>query len=166
MQFLIDHPWFMEGGESLPVHKDSPGMLSGYPLRLTSGHTRWSIHSISRDQAMLLQLQRGEPVLWMHPGDMTTRGLQDHDKIRIYNDHGSFEARVRPGARIQPGMLQLFHAWEPYQFKDWQGQQTPVTAPWKGLHLAGGYSQLHYRMFYGSPGHNPRGVGVEVEKVV
>jgi DMSO reductase family type II enzyme molybdopterin subunit len=165
MQFLVDHPWFIDAGESLPVHKDSPGMRSGYSLRLTSGHTRWSIHAISRDQAMLLRLQRGEPAVWMHPGDMAERGLADHDKVRVFNDHGAFEARVRPGARLQPGMLQLYHAWEPYQFKDWEGQQAPVSAPWKGLHLAGGYGQLHYRMFYGSPGHNPRGVGVEVEKV-
>ncbi len=165
MQFLIDHPWFLAGGEALPVHKDSPGMRSGKSLRLTSGHTRWSIHAISRDQKMLLRLQRGEPAVWMHPSDMAARGLADHDRIRVYNEHGAFEARVRPGARMQPGMIQLYHAWEPYQFKDWQGQQAPVAAPWKPLHLAGGYSQLHYRMYYGSPGHNPRGTGVEVEKV-
>ncbi|MCC6641724.1 MAG: molybdopterin-dependent oxidoreductase, partial [Deltaproteobacteria bacterium] len=166
MQFLIDHPWFLAGGEALPVHKDSPGMRSGKSLRLTSGHTRWSIHAISRDQKMLLHLQRGEPAVWMHPADMAARGLADHDRIRVFNGHGAFEARVRPGARMQPGMIQLFHAWEPYQFKNWQGQQAPVVAPWKPLHLAGGYAQLHYRMYYGSPGHNPRGVGVEVEKVV
>jgi DMSO reductase family type II enzyme molybdopterin subunit len=166
MQFLIDHPWFMDGGEALPVHKDSPGLRSGLPLRLTSGHNRWSIHAIQRDQKLLLRLQRGEPAVWMHPADMARRGLRDHDRIRVFNGHGAFEARVRPAARMQPGMLQLFHAWEPYQFKDWRGQQDPVPAPWKPLHLAGGYGQLHYRMFYNSPGHNPRGVGVEVEKVI
>ncbi len=164
-QFLLDHPWFMEGGESLPVHKDSPGMVSGYPLRLTSGHNRWSIHSFQRDQKMLLRLQRGEPAVWMHPKDMQSRGIKDHDKIRVHNDHGAFEARVKYAPRMQPGMIQLYHAWEPYQFKGWKGQQEPVAAPWKPLHLAGGYGQLHYRMYYNSPGHNPRGIGIEVEKV-
>ncbi len=165
-QFLLDHPWFMEAGENLPVHKDSPGMRSGYPLRLTSGHARWSIHAIQRDQKLMLHLQRGEPTAWMHPDDMAARSLQDHDKIRVYNEHGDFEMRVRPAARMQPGMIQLYHAWEPYQFKNWKGQQEPVAAPWKPLHLAGGYGQLHYRMYYNAPGHNPRGIGVEVEKVV
>ncbi|MBW2419831.1 MAG: molybdopterin-dependent oxidoreductase [Deltaproteobacteria bacterium] len=164
MQFLIDHPWFIEAGESLPVHKDSPGMLSAYPLRLTSAHTRWSIHAISRDQKLLLQLQRGEPVVWMHPGDMASRGLEDHDAIRVHNEHGAFEARVKPADRMQPGTLQIFHAWEPYQFKGWEGPQAPVVSPLKPTHLAGGYGQLHYRMFYNAPSHNPRGVGVEVEK--
>jgi DMSO reductase family type II enzyme molybdopterin subunit len=165
MQFLIDHPWFVEAGESLPVHKDSPGMRSGYALTLTSGHTRWSIHAISRDQKLLLRLQRGEPVVWMHPGDMADRGLADHDTIRVRNGHGAFEARVKHAARMQPGMVQMFHAWEPYQFENWEGQQAPAVSPVKPTHLAGGYGQLHYRMFYNAPGHNPRGVGVEVEKV-
>ncbi len=163
-QFLLDHPWFVESGEALPVHKDSPGMLSKYPLRLTSGHNRWSIHSQQRDQKMLLRLQRGEPAVWMHPKDMETRGLEDHDMIRMYNHHGEFEARVKPAARMQPGMVQLYHAWEPYQFKGWKSQQEPVAAPWKPTHLAGGYGQLHYRFYYNSPGHAPRGIGIEVEK--
>ena len=28
-------------------------------------------------------------------------------------------------------------------------QQEPVAAPWKALHLAGGYGQIHYRMSWG-----------------
>lgn len=164
-QFLLDHPWFEECGESLPVHKDSPGMRSGYPLRLTSGHTRWSIHSFQRDQKLLLRLQRGEPAGWMHPKDMDARGIEDHDKIRIFNDHGSFELRVHRAPSMQPGMVQVYHAWEPFQFKQWKGQQEPIAAPWKPTHLAGGYGQLHYRMYYNSPGHAPRGIGIEVEKV-
>ncbi|MEE8385736.1 MAG: molybdopterin-dependent oxidoreductase, partial [Dehalococcoidia bacterium] len=45
-QFYIDHPWFMEAGEELPVHKEAPPAGGDYPLRMTGGHTRWSIHSI------------------------------------------------------------------------------------------------------------------------
>jgi hypothetical protein len=63
---------------------------------------------------------------------------------------------------VQPGQIIMYHAWEPYQFKQWKGQQEPVVAPWKALHLAGGYGQIHYRMIYGAPGHHPRGGTVEV----
>jgi DMSO reductase family type II enzyme molybdopterin subunit len=164
-QFLIDHPWFIEGGEALPVHKDSPGMRSDLPLRLTSGHTRWSIHAIQRDQKLMLALQRGEPAVFMNPKDMEARGIQDHDKVRVFNGTGAFEARVKPASRVQPGEIIMYHAWEPYQFKGWKGQQEPAAAPWKALHLAGGYGQLHYRMYYGAPGHHPRGNAVEVERV-
>ena len=114
---------------------------------------------------MLLRLQRGEPAGWMNPKDMEARGLEDHDMIRIFNDHGEFELHVHRADRMQPGMVQVFHAWEPYQFKKWKGQQEPIAAPWKPTHLAGGYGQLHYRMYYNSPGHAPRGIGIEVEKI-
>jgi hypothetical protein len=60
----------------------------------------------------------------------------------------------------------IYHAWEPYQFKNWKGQQEPVAAPWKAIHLAGGdYGQIHYRMIYGAPGHAPRANCVQVERV-
>ena len=65
---------------------------------------------------------------------------------------------------VQPGEVVVYHAWEPHQHRGWKGQQEPVVAPWKAIHLAGGYGQLHYRMFYGSPGHHPRGAPVEVER--
>ena len=50
-QFLIDHPWYEEVGEALPVHKEPPMAGGDYPLRLTGGHTRWSIHATWRDVA-------------------------------------------------------------------------------------------------------------------
>ena len=82
----------------------------------------------------------------------------------------SFDERRTVAALIEacgvpPGEVVLYHAWEPYQSKDWKGQQEPVEAPWKPIHLAGDYGQLHYRMFYGAPSHAPRGAPVEVERV-
>ena len=38
-------------------------------------------------------------------------------------------------------------------------------SPWKALHLAGGYGQIHYRVIYGGPGHSPRAGTVEIERV-
>ena len=52
-----------------------------------------------------------------------------------------------------------------YQFKDWRSPHEPAEAPWKALHLAGGYGHLHYGMFYGAPSHAPRGAPVEVARV-
>jgi len=164
-QFYLDHEWYLEAGEALPVHKDPPAARSKYPLRINGGHTRWSIHAIWRDHRLMLRLQRGEPVCFLNPADAKPRGIGDGDRIRVFNDTGAFESMVKLAPGVQPGEVIIYHAWEPHQFKGWKGQQEPVEAPWKPIHLAGGYSQLHYRMFYGSPGHGPRGSGVEVERV-
>jgi len=164
-QFYIDHPWYMEAGESLPVHKDPPAASSDLPLRINGGHTRWSIHAIWRDHELMLRLQRGEPACFLNPGDCEARGIGDGDDVRVYNRTGSFQAMAKVTPGVQPGEVIIYHAWEPHQFKNWKGQDEPVEAPWKAIHLAGGYGQIHYRMFYGSPSHVPRGSPVEVERI-
>jgi DMSO reductase family type II enzyme molybdopterin subunit len=163
-QFYLDHEWYLEAGEALPVHKDPPLARSKYPLRINGGHTRWSIHAIWRDHRLMLRLQRGEPVCYVSPIDCGARGIADGDRIRVYNDAGEFQAIAKVSPSVQPGEVIIYHAWEPFQFKNWQGQQDPVEAPWKAIHLAGGYGHIHYRMFYGSPGHSPRGAPVEMER--
>jgi DMSO reductase family type II enzyme molybdopterin subunit len=164
-QFYIDHEWYLEAGEALPVHKDPPSARSKFPLRINGGHTRWSIHAIWRDHRLMLRLQRGEPACYVSPVDCDPRGIKDGDRIRVYNDAGEFEAIAKVTPTVQPGEVIIYHAWEPFQFKNWKGQQDPVEAPWKAIHLAGGYGHIHYRMFYGSPGHSPRGAPVEMERI-
>jgi nitrate reductase alpha subunit len=146
-QFYIDHEWYLEAGEELPAQKASPNAGSKYPLTMTGGHNRHSIHAIWRDHEMLSRLQRGGPVIFMNPED------------------GEFECSVKQMNGAAPDTIIMYHAWEPYQHKGWKGQQEPCEAPWKALHLAGGYGQLHYRMFYGGPSHAPKGTPVEVELV-
>jgi DMSO reductase family type II enzyme molybdopterin subunit len=163
-QFLIDHPWYEEIGETLPVHKDPPKAGGEYPLRLTGGHTRWSIHATWRDSPLMLRLQRTDPAVWVSDKDAAERGIADNDRIRVFNDVGEFEAVAKLSPGVQPGQAIIYHAWEPYQFKGWKGQQEPVPAPWKALHLAGGYGQIHYRQIYGAPGHHPRAQTVEIAR--
>lgn len=163
-QFYLDHQWYLEADEALPRHKDPPGTDSRFPLRVNGGHTRWSIHAIWRDHDLMLRLQRGEPVCFVSPVDCRPRGIADGDAVEVFNDHGAFEAMAKLSPSVQPGEVIIYHAWEPHQFKNWKGQQEPVLAPWKPLHLAGGYGHIHYRMFYGSPGHAPRGAPVDMRR--
>ena len=163
-QFLIEHPWYLEVGEGLPVHKDPPAAGGRYPLRLTGGHTRWSIHAIWRDQRHMLRLQRGQPVMYMNSDDAHRRGIQDHDQARVFNDVGTFVIHVKPSPAVQPGQVIIYHAWENHQFRDWMQSQVAVPSPWKPLHVAGGYGHIRYRMFFAAPSHGPRGTTVEVER--
>ncbi|MFQ5698484.1 MAG: molybdopterin-dependent oxidoreductase [Myxococcota bacterium] len=164
-QFLIEHPWFEEVGETLPLWKAPPRAGGPYPLRLTGGHTRWSIHATWRDSETMLRLQRGEPSVWVSTVDARKRRVSDGDRIRIFNDVGSFEAIAKVAPGVQPGQAIIYHAWEPYQFAGSRGQQEPVPAPWKALHLAAGYGQIHYKPIYLAPGHSPRAQTVDFARV-
>jgi len=162
-QFYIDHEWFLSAGEELPVHKEPPKAGGNYPLRLTGGHTRWSIHSIWREEKHMLRLQRGEPVVYISPADAAARGIGDNDRVRMFNDVGACVLRAKIAPSVQPGTVVVYHAWEPFQFPGWHGSQEPVASPWKSLHVTE-YGQLHYRFLFAGPHHTPRATAVEVQR--
>ena len=163
-QFNLDHDWYVAAGEALPVHKAPPAAGGDHPLRMTGGHTRWSIHTMWRSEPTMLRLQRGEPVVYMCRGDAAARRIEDGDRVRIFNDQGAFRCMVKVGASVRPGQVLIYHAWENFQFPEQRGQQEPIVGSWKSLHLVGDYGQLHYRPLYGAPNFGPRGINVEVEK--
>jgi len=166
MQFYIDHPFFVELGEVLPVHKDNPRVGGDYPLQMTGGHNRWSIHSMWRDHDLLLRLQRGEPAMFIARPDAAARGISDGDRVRVYNDIGEFEIRAQVSAALKPGQVAVYHAWEPFQFKGERSHQALIASPLNPVQLAGGYFQLQPMLLVQQPGGNDRGTRVEVERVV
>lgn len=165
MQFYIDHEFYRELGEELPVHKDNPAIGGNYPLQMTGGHTRWSIHASWRDTPTMLRLQRGEPVMYMNSADAAARGVADHERVRVRNDTGRFELRVKTSATVRPGQVVVYHAWEPFQFSGGRSYQVATPAPLNPIQLAGGYFHLQPTMMTGEPGMCDRGTRVEVEKI-
>ncbi len=163
-QFLIDHDWFFEAGETLLVHKEPPSAGGKYPIRLTGGHNRNSIHSTQMALAPMLQLQRGEPAAYISVEDAKARGVEDGDRIRVFNDLASFEiiAKVAPATR--PGMITVYNAWEGYQFKEWHTQNDLQANPPKPTCMVGGYGQLQYRPGGHTMNHIPKEVACDFEK--
>jgi DMSO reductase family type II enzyme molybdopterin subunit len=165
MQFYIDHDLFFELGEELPVHLDNPKLGGDHPLQLTGGHDRWSIHSSWRDHATLLDLQRGEPVIHLNQADARARRIRDGDRVRVYNDVGSFESLAKPAPSVRPGQVIVYHAWEPFQFRRGKSHQSLTPSPMNPVHLAGDYFQLDPTILMGQPGSPDRGTRVEVERI-
>ncbi len=165
LQFYIDQEYFLELEEELPTHKDNPAIGGDYPLSITGGHARWSIHASWRDESHLLQLQRGEPLMFMSAADSAARGIADGEIVRAYNDVGSFQVMARVSASVRPGQVIVYHGWEPYQFRGHESHQVLMPSPLNPLQAAGGYFHLQPTMVMGEPGLNDRGTRVEVERL-
>jgi DMSO reductase family type II enzyme molybdopterin subunit len=162
--FYIDHDWYLEAGEELPVHKDNPRQGGDYPLQLTSGHPRWSIHSMNQTSPLMLGTHRGYPVVYVNPADMEARGLEDDDVAEVYNALSRMSIRVRRSPGTRPGQVVIYNGYEPFQFRDWVGPENLEPGMVKWLHLAGGYGHLQYRGLHWQPIPVDRPIRVDLKK--
>jgi len=145
-QFYIDHDWFLQEGEQLPVHVDAL-RIEGYPLRMTMGHARHGVHSLYRDDTLLMSLQRGEPDIYVNRDDAAARGVADGDMIRVFNSYGSFVAQAHLTSGVQPGSLFMYHGWDPMMFRDRKNFSAviPTGGLIKPTSLVGDYGHLNFR---------------------
>jgi len=162
-QLYIDHPWFIEAGEQLPCHKPPPKAGGNYPLQVTGGHPRWSIHATNTTNRYMLATTRGHPVMQMHPADAAARGIRDEALVRVYNDIGEYRVCVKVSPSVRPGQVILYASWEPYLFRDWRDGTLVEPGMIKGLHFAGGYGHLAYSQLQWQPIQSDRLFRVEVE---
>lgn len=162
IQFYLDQELYLEMGEELPVHKAPPTAGGDYPLILTGGHTRWSIHSAWRDDSLMLQQQRGEPVVFLSEPDAEARGVRDGGLVRIFNDLDEFEIMAKVSRSMRKGQITIYHAWENYQFRNGKGFQNLIPSPLNPVELAGGQFHLRPMLIALQPGHTDRDTRVEV----
>ncbi len=162
-QFYVDHDWFLALGEELPVHKD-PQDDPKYPLYWNTPHGRWSIHSTWRDNRYLLRLQRGLPIVYLHPEDAGKRGIRDNDWVRVFNDEGQaiVKAKILPGEKA--GRLTMYHGWEKYLGFQEGGWQSLTYIKIKPTQLIGGYGHLNFKLNYWGPTGNNRDIKVDIAR--
>ena len=165
-QFYIDHEWFLEAGEALPVHKEAPGHGGARRrFQITSGHNRWSVHSMNMTDKLLLNTHRGTPFVFLNDGEAAELGIRNGGRVRLTSDVGQLllEAKLTPSCR--PGQAILYNGFEPLMHEDWQSQADLEPGQMKWLGLASGYGHLRYRVFGWQPIPTDRAVRVDVEPV-
>lgn len=167
LHFYLDHDWYLELGEEFPWHKDSIKAGGDYPLQMTGGHSRWSIHTMWAEHPTMLALQRGEPIMLIGVEDAAARGLADGDRVEVFNDVGRFEIQAVVSKAVRPGQVIVYHQWENFQFKDWRQFQQVMPTPFNPVEFAPAgseYPNLRPMWFTGYPGFSDRDTRVEVRK--
>jgi complex iron-sulfur molybdoenzyme family reductase subunit alpha len=164
-QFYVDNDWFLRLGEALPSYQPPiPEDDEKYPLFWNTPHGRWSIHSTWRDNRYMLRLQRGVPIVYIHPADAKKRGIADGDWVRIFNQIGSTVClcQVLPGEK--PGRLTMYHGWEKFLGFGEGGWQSLTYIKIKPTQLVGKYGHLNFKLNYWGPTGNNRDIKVQIEK--
>jgi anaerobic selenocysteine-containing dehydrogenase len=165
-QFYIDHEWFLEAGEGFPTHKEPPPQGGrNRRFQMTSGHNRWSIHSMNMTNNVILNTHRGEPFAFLNDREAAELGIANGDKVRVTSNAGSMliQAKLTPSCR--PGQVIVYNGFEPYMHEGWNSQSDVEPGHVKPLGLVGNYGQLKYRIFSWQPIPADRAVRVDVEKV-
>jgi DMSO reductase family type II enzyme molybdopterin subunit len=165
-QFYIDHEWFLEAGEQLPTYKPNPKMGGDYPLGMTSGHNRWSIHAMNQANPVILGTHRGEPNVIVNPDDARERSVRDDDLVRVFNDVSEFRARAKVAPNVKPGQLISYNGWAGFQYPGWSGANEIEPGMVKWIGFAGGYGHLRHSMIQWQPVPVDRWVSCDFEKVV
>jgi trimethylamine-N-oxide reductase (cytochrome c) len=89
-----------------------------YPLLIVSNHGRWRVHAQCDDitwtrEAPTCKIKGWdgymyEPV-WLHPSDAASRGIEDGDIVKVFNERGAVLGGARVWERIMPGATYMDH---------------------------------------------------------
>jgi anaerobic selenocysteine-containing dehydrogenase len=91
----------------IPPHEDPqtrPDLAVRYPLQLVCPPLPNFLNSTFANVETLRHMA-GEPTVQIHPEDAASRGLQDGQKVRVFNGRGSYQARAEVGLTVKPGVV-------------------------------------------------------------
>lgn len=88
----------------------APELAGKYPLALLSPPAHNFLNSSFANLPSFIHAEK-EPRLDMHPDDASRRGLSDGGQVRIFNDRGSFLAKLRVTENARVGVVVALSVW-------------------------------------------------------
>jgi anaerobic selenocysteine-containing dehydrogenase len=90
-----------------PAHEDPqtrPDLAARFPLQLLSPPAPAFLNSTFVNIDSLRQLADA-PTVQIHPTDAAARKIANGQRVRVFNDRGSFEAKALVGETVRPGVV-------------------------------------------------------------
>jgi len=92
------------------VERPAVGNAGDYPLQLLTPNTKNRIHSQFGNLSSIRALDP-DPSAEMSPADAAARGIVDGHRVRVFNDRGRVEIRVRLDHSLRPGCIVIHNGW-------------------------------------------------------
>jgi len=122
-----------QGMDPLPFYNppvesaaNDPERARRYPLAFLSPPARNFLNSSFAHLKRFRDLE-GEPRLELHSSDAAARGIRDGDRVRVWNDRGSFTLLARVNDKPRPGVVVAPSVWWKKYARD-GGNANNVTA--------------------------------------
>ncbi|MBI5920234.1 MAG: molybdopterin oxidoreductase family protein [Betaproteobacteria bacterium] len=95
----------------VPPHESTRGPLAQrFPLAMISPPARHFLNSSFANLSRFLE-DEGRPRLLIHPEDARQRGITNEQKLRVFNDRGTFHAWAEVTERIRRGVVAAPSLW-------------------------------------------------------
>lgn len=85
----------------------SPELYAKYPLTLITTHALNKMNS----QFSSRGISQEEPFIWINPEDAENRGINDGEKVKVYNERGNLILKAILTGKIPPGIVHTCFGW-------------------------------------------------------
>lgn len=106
-----------QGIDPLPVYippresaRTAPGLAKKYPLAILSPPAHNFLNSSFANLPSFVKAEK-EPFLDIHPVDAAARGIENGDRVRVFNDRGEFKLKARVTDKARPGVVVALSVW-------------------------------------------------------
>lgn len=91
--------------------KGSPELAQKYPLMAVQRKLARSVHSSHGMNEWILEVQRNQPNILIHPNDALARGIKNGEWAIAFNDRGEHRAIAVVTTHIKQGVISLDNGW-------------------------------------------------------
>ncbi|HEY8461373.1 MAG TPA: molybdopterin oxidoreductase family protein [Blastocatellia bacterium] len=106
-----------QGIDPLPTYippresaQTAPELARKYPLAIISPPAHNFLNSSFANLPTFVKAEK-EPRLEIHPADASARGIEDGDRVRVFNDRGEFSLKARVSEKARPGVVVALSVW-------------------------------------------------------